>query len=149
VSSKSYPRSRRVAQQIQQSLSELIRRDVRDPRLGMLTLTEVRMSKDLSYATVYYSVLGADAGQAQEILDAAAPMLRGPLGRALGIRHSPELRFERDELIEGGARLSALIHQAVKEDEARHVDDPDADGEGQGGTDAGAPDHDRGPRAKR
>jgi ribosome-binding factor A len=149
VSSKSYPRSRRVAQQIQQSLSELIRRDVRDPRLGMLTLTEVRMSKDLSYATVYYSVLGADAAQAQEILDAAAPMLRGPLGRALGIRHSPELRFVRDELIEGGARLSALIHRAVKEDESRHVDDPDADGAGQGGTDAGAADHGREPRAKR
>jgi ribosome-binding factor A len=125
---KAYPRSRRVAQQIQQALSELIRREVRDPRLGMLTLTEVRMSNDLSFAKVYYSVLGADPQQAQEILDAAAGMLRGPLGRALGIRHSPELRFVQDELIESGARLSELIQKAVKDDVARHVDDPaDAD----------------------
>ncbi len=56
---KAFPRSQRIAQQIQQTLSELIRRELRDPRLGMVTLTEVRMSKDLSYAKVYFSVLGA------------------------------------------------------------------------------------------
>jgi ribosome-binding factor A len=81
------------------------------------------MSSDLSYANVYYSVLGADPNDAQEILDAAADMLRGPLGRALGLRHAPELRFVKDELIEGGARLSALITKAVSDDQARHVDD--------------------------
>ena len=124
---KSFPRSRRVAQQLQRALSELIRRDIRDPRLGMVTLTEVRMSSDLSYATVYYSVLGADRAVAQEILNSAADMLRGPVGRALGLRHSPELRFEADELIEEGARLSALINRAVSEDAAKHVDEaPDA-----------------------
>jgi ribosome-binding factor A len=52
-------------------------------------------------------------------------MLRGPLGRALGTRHSPELRFVQDELIESGARLSALITRAVKDDAERHVDDED------------------------
>ena len=123
MSTKSYPRSRRVAQQIQQALSELIRREVRDPRLGMLTLTDVRVSNDLGHAKVFYSVLGADAQQAQEILDSAAPMLRGPLGRALGIRHSPELRFVQDELIESGARLTQLIQKAVKDDAERHVDE--------------------------
>jgi ribosome-binding factor A len=129
MSTKSYPRSRRVGQQVQRALSELIRRDVRDPRLGMVTLTEVRMSSDLSYAKVYYSVLGADPKEAQEVLEAAADMLRGPLGRSLGIRHSPELRFVPDELIEGGARLSALITKAVREDQARRADDaePGAD----------------------
>ena len=93
MSSKSYPRSSRVAQQIQRALSELIRREVRDPRLGMVTLTEVQVSNDLSYAKVFYSVLVPRREQAQAILDAAADMLRGPLGRALGLRHSPELRF--------------------------------------------------------
>jgi ribosome-binding factor A len=124
---KSYPRAKRIAQQIQQTLSELIRREVRDPRLGMVTLTEVRVAPDLGSAKVYFSVLGAPGSkdQAQEILDAAAPMLRGPLGRALGTRHSPELRFVQDELIESGARLSALITRAVKDDAARHVDDED------------------------
>ena len=104
-----------------------MRRELRDPRLGLVTLTEVRMSSDLGYATVYYSVLGADEQQAQEILDEAATYLRGPVGRSLGLRHSPELRFVKDELIEGGARLSTLIHQAVKDDEARHIDDKDKD----------------------
>lgn len=100
-----------------------MRKELRDPRLGLVTLTEVRMSTDLSYATIYYSVLGADEQRAQEILDEAADRFRGPVGRALGVRHSPELRFVKDELIEGGAKLSALINQAVKEDQARHVDE--------------------------
>ena len=126
MSTKSYPRAKRVGQQIQRALSELIRRELRDPRLGMITLTEVRMSSDLSYATIYYSVLGADPHLSQQILTQAADMLRGPLGRALGIRHSPELRFVKDELIESGARLSGLINRAVKDDEARHVDDEPA-----------------------
>ena len=123
MSNKSYPRASRVAHQIQRALSELIRREVRDPRLGMVTLTEVQVSKDLSYAKVFYSVLGAEKSQAQEILDEAADMLRGPVGRALGLRHSPELRFVNDELIESGAKLSALIQRAVKDDVARHVDE--------------------------
>jgi ribosome-binding factor A len=130
MSTKSYPRSRRVAQQIQRALSELLRREVRDPRLGMVTLTEVRVSNDLSYARVYYSVLGADPQLAQTILESAADLLRGPLGRALGLRHSPELRFVPDELIEGGARMSALIKQAVSDDEARHVEDPPGEADG-------------------
>jgi ribosome-binding factor A len=130
---KSFPRSRRIAQQIQQTLSELIRRELRDPRLGMVTLTEVRVSNDLSSAKVFFSVLGAEPAQAQEILEAAAPLLRGPLGRALGIRHSPELRFVHDELIEDGARLSSLIQKAVKEDAARHVDDDPDKKEADGG----------------
>ncbi|MBB6091910.1 ribosome-binding factor A [Povalibacter uvarum] len=126
-SSKAFPRHRRVAQQIQRALSDLIRREIRDPRLGMLTLTEVRVSSDLSYATVYYSVLNANREEAHEVLIAAADILRGPLGRALGLRHAPELRFVADELIESGAHLSALISKAVNDDVARHVDEPEAD----------------------
>lgn len=123
MSNKAFPRAKRIAQQIQQTLSELIRREVRDPRLGMVTLTEVRVAPDLGSAKVFFSVLGAEPQQAKEILEAAGPMLRGPLGRALGIRHSPELRFVHDELIESGARLSELIQKAVKDDTARHVED--------------------------
>lgn len=80
------------------------------------------MSSDLRSAQVYYSVLGGERDQTQQILDSAADMLRGPLGRALKLRHAPELRFVEDELIERGARLSALINQAVSDDAARHVD---------------------------
>jgi ribosome-binding factor A len=122
---KSYPRSRRVADQVQRTLSDLIRREVRDPRLGSITLTDVRVSQDLSHAKVFYSVLGGnkDAKLTQEILDEAANMLRGPLGRALRLRHAPELHFEADTLIEEGARMSQLIRDAVQTDQARHVDD--------------------------
>jgi ribosome-binding factor A len=123
--SKAFPRSRRVAQQIQRALSDLIRREIRDPRLGMVTLTEVRASSDLSYATIYYSVLNAKPEEAHEVLLSAAEMLRGPLGRALQLRHAPELRFVQDELIESGARLSALINRAVSDDVERHIDDPE------------------------
>jgi ribosome-binding factor A len=129
ASNKAFPRSRRVAQQIQRTLSELIRREIRDPRLGLVTLTEVRMSPDLSYATVYYSVMNAKPEEAREVLEDAADILRGPLGRSLGLRHAPELRFEADDLIESGARLSSLINQAVKSDAERHVDDPAEDDE--------------------
>ena len=142
MANKAYPRARRVGQQIQRALSELIRRELRDPRLGMVTLTDVRMSNDLSYAKVYYSVLGADPHLAGEILTQAADMLRGPLGRALGIRHSPELRFVKDELIENGARLSTLINQAVKSDVARHVDDEPAPGDSSADDPASAGDDD-------
>jgi ribosome-binding factor A len=126
VTNKSFPRSQRIAQQIQRTLSELIRREVKEPGLGMVTLTEVRVSKDLAYAKVYYSVLcvaGGTKERAQEILDEAADYLRGPLGRALGLRHSPELRFTPDELIESAARMTDLIQNAVKDDAARHRDD--------------------------
>jgi ribosome-binding factor A len=126
MANKAFPRSRRVAQQIQRTLSELIRREIRDPRLGMVTLTEVRVSKDMGYATVYYSVLGGQPDKAQEVLDSAAEILRGPVGRALGLRHSPELRFTHDELIESGARLSGLISKAVNDDVARHVEGDDS-----------------------
>ena len=127
MTNKAFPRAKRIAQQIQQTLSELIRRELRDPRLGMVTITEVRVASDLGSAKVYFSVLGAERQQAHEILEAAAPLLRGPLGRALGIRHSPELRFVQDELIENGARLSALITKAVKDDAERHVDDEEGE----------------------
>ena len=128
---KSYPRSRRVGDQIQRSLSELIRREVRDPRLGPITLTDVRVSQDLSHAKVFYSVLGGakDPALTQEILDEAAVLLRGPLGRTLGLRHAPQLKFVPDNLIEEGARMSSLIRDAVKSDEARHVDDGKTDEE--------------------
>ncbi len=139
-SSKAFPRAKRVAQQIQRTLSELIRREIRDPRLGLVTLTEVRLSPDMGYATIYYSVLNAERSEAQSVLESAAEILRGPLGRALGLRHAPELRFVADELIETGARLSALIQKAVKDDVARHVteDEPsEAHAADEGGGEAG------------
>ena len=124
------PRARRVAEQVQRILSEMLRRDVRDPRLKPLTITHVKLSPDLSHAWVYYSPLAADSHDAlqREILEEASVYLRGPLGRALRLRLSPELHFQPDEELERGNRLEDLITRAVREDAARHVSEDGEDG---------------------
>jgi ribosome-binding factor A len=116
------PRARRVAEQVQRTLSELLRREVRDPRLKPVTITHVRMSADLAHAWVHFELLTGDAHDAgqREILDEAARYLRGPLGRALRLRIAPQIHFEPDEALERSHRLDDLITRAVREDESRH-----------------------------
>ena len=124
------PRARRVAEQVQRILSEMLRRDVRDPRLKPLTITHVKLSPDLSHAWVYYAPLSGDSHDAlqREILEEAAVYLRGPLGRALRLRLAPQLHFQSDEELERGHRLDDLITRAVREDAARHVPEEGEDG---------------------
>lgn len=123
--SKAFARSRRVAEQIQRVLSELIRRELRDPRLGSVTIVAVQVSQDLAHAKVFYSILGGDKHPelTREIMAEGARLLRGPLGRALGLRHAPQLTFVADELLEYGTHLTTVISEAVKNDEQRHVGD--------------------------
>ena len=124
------PRARRVAEQMQRTLSELLRREVRDPRLKPLTITHVRVSPDLTHAWVHYTLLSGDSHDPlqREILDEAARYLRGPLGRSLRLRLAPELHFQPDEELERGNRLDDLITRAVRDDRDRHVDE-DAPGD--------------------
>ncbi len=126
------PRARRVAEQVQRTLSELLRREVRDPRLKPLTITHVRVSPDLTHAWVHYALLAGDSHDPlqREILEEAARYLRGPLGRALRLRLAPELHFSPDDELERGNRLDDLITQAVKEDVQRHVDEDGAPPDG-------------------
>lgn len=125
------PRAQRVAEQVQRTLAEMLRREVRDPRLKPVTVTHVRMSPDLSHAWVYFELLTGDAHDPlqREILDEAAGYLRGPLGRALRLRIAPHIHFQPDEQLERGHRLDDLITRAVREDAARHADDPPGDEE--------------------
>lgn len=125
------PRANRVAEQVQRTLAEMLRRDVRDPRLKPVTVTHVRMSPDLSHAWVYFELLTGDSHDPlqQEILDEAAGYLRGPLGRALRLRIAPHIHFQPDEQLERGHRLDDLITRAVREDTARHADEPAGDDE--------------------
>jgi ribosome-binding factor A len=130
------PRARRVAEQVQRTLAELLLREVRDPRLRPLTITHVKVSPDLSHAWVNYLLLKGDShdpGQ-REILDEAAGYLRGPLGRALRLRVAPHIHFQPDEELERGQRLEDLITRAVREDETRHPADA-GDGDGDDATD--------------
>ena len=119
------PRARRVAEQVQRVLAELLMREVRDPRLKPLTITHVRVSPDLTHAWVHYTLLSGESPDPLqvEILDEAARYLRGPLGRALRLRLAPELHFQPDEELERGNRLDSLITQAVRDDRERHVDE--------------------------
>jgi ribosome-binding factor A len=123
------PRARRVAEQVQRVLAEMLRRDVRDPRLKPVTITHVRMSPDLSHAWVHFQLLTADAHDPlqQEILDEAAGYLRGPLGRALRLRIAPHIHFQPDTELEQGQRLDEIITKAVREDAARHPADETPD----------------------
>jgi ribosome-binding factor A len=119
------PRARRVAEQVQRTLAEMLPREVRDPRLKPLTITHVRVSPDLTHAWVHYTLLAGNSGDPLqlEILTDAARRLRGPLGRALRLRVAPHLHFQPDEELERSNRLDELITRAVRDDSARHVGD--------------------------
>jgi ribosome-binding factor A len=111
----SQPRAARIADQIQRELAELIRLELRDPRVKLVTLTGVELSNDKSHAKVFFTVLAAEAQQdeALEGLTRAAGFLRSALAHRLSTRTVPELHFAYDESIERGVRLSRLIDDAV------------------------------------
>lgn len=122
---KEFPRSRRVAEQIQRELAVLIQQELKDPRLGMLTISAVEVSKDMSVAKVFVTVFNEeqDRKQTLEALQHAAGFLQHELGRLMSLRIIPKLRFVYDESIVRGAELSALIDNAVKSDRAKHHED--------------------------
>ncbi|MBL8518240.1 MAG: 30S ribosome-binding factor RbfA [Betaproteobacteria bacterium] len=118
---KSPSRNRRIADQIQRELSELIRLELRDPRVNMVTLTGVEVAADNSHAKVFFTTLGNDA-QIQSCahgLQSAAGFLRSQLAARLSIRTVPSLHFEFDSSIDRGVRLSRLIDDALADD-AKH-----------------------------
>jgi ribosome-binding factor A len=126
------PRARRVAEQVQRVLADMLRREVRDPRLKPVTITHVRMSPDLSHAWVHFQLLTGDAHEPlqQEILDEAAGYLRGPLGRALRLRIAPYIHFQPDTELEQSQRLDEIITRAVREDAARRPADDETPEDG-------------------
>ena len=122
---REYPRSRRVAQQIQRLLSDIIKRELKDPRLTSVTLTDVKVSNDLGHARVFFSLLedDTDTETVRKLLQGVEGMLRGYLGKAMKIRHVPELRFFYDDSVEKGIRLTALIDRAVASDDRKKEQD--------------------------
>jgi len=118
-------RTARVSSQILQDLSEIIERELKDPRVGMITLTSVQMTQDLHSARVYFSRLGTTAEREDSkcALDHAAGFLRRELGRRLRLRYVPELRFFIDDTLDVAERISKLLEREKDVDE-----DPDRDG---------------------
>ena len=112
---RDFSRTLRVAEQVQRELADLIRLEVKDPRVGMVTLTGVEVAPDYSHAKVYFTLLGntAQAESATEGLNHAAGFLRRELGRRIKLRITPQLHFHFDESVERGMRLSKLIDSAV------------------------------------
>jgi ribosome-binding factor A len=103
-------RADKVGDQILRELSEIVRRELRDPRVGMITLTSVEMSPDCAHATVYFTCLDpSHVEEARSGLRRAAGFLRSQLARRIKMYVTPDLRFAYDESIERGARLSQLI----------------------------------------
>lgn len=115
---------------MKRELAELIRTDVRDPRVGVVTVTAVEVTSDLGVARVYVRALGEpeEVDEALAGLDAAASFLRGALGKELSIRRIPELRFQRDESLEHATRIEEILSEVLPEDEAEPTDDSDEGG---------------------
>jgi ribosome-binding factor A len=123
---KDNPRARRLGTEIQRELTQLLRREVKDERIGNVTITAVDVAGDLRTAKVYYLVFGKDGAdpRVQAGLTSAAGFLRNALSKSLMIRHTPTLSFALDTSIEHGVRLTQLIDQVNK---------PRDGGEGGGG----------------
>jgi ribosome-binding factor A len=149
---KDNPRARRLGEQIQRELGELLRRDVKDERIGNVTITAVSVTGDLRTARVYYLVFGKDGPdpKVQRGLESAAGFLRNALSRSLMIRYTPTLSFELDTSIEHGVRLTQLIDAVNKPsrqpaDGSRAAHGEDAQGENahedEHGEDAQGEDH--------
>ncbi len=115
---KDYSRTLRIADQIQRELADLIRNELKDRRVGMITLTGVEVSQDYAHAKVFYTTLGSDEDNflTDKGLKHASRFLRGQLSNRLRLRLVPQLQFIYDESVEQGIRLSQLIDKAVKQD---------------------------------
>jgi ribosome-binding factor A len=113
------PRHQRVADQIQREMAQIIRDEVRDTRLGMMTITAVRVTSDLSRAKIFFTTLDPEQHKiAYEVLNGAAPHLRSTLSHVMSLRMVPILHFVYDESIEHGLKMGAMIYAARQRDEA-------------------------------
>ncbi|BAN35535.1 ribosome-binding factor A [Sulfuricella denitrificans skB26] len=117
---KAFLRTSRVAEQIQRELADLIQMEVKDPRVGMVTLTGVEVTPDYAHAKVYFTTMKAaeQAPKAQAGLEHAAGFLRSQLAHRMKLRIMPQLHFIYDTSVEHGVRLSQLIDEAVSSDKA-------------------------------
>ena len=119
---KEFSRSQRVAEQIRRELAELIRLELKDPRVGMVSITEVQVTPDYAHAKVFFSSMSGEEGLPEVAagLQRSSGFLRRELGKRIRIHTLPQLHFEYDKSIEQGARLTRLIDEAVRSD---HHDD--------------------------
>ncbi|MCH6584517.1 MAG: 30S ribosome-binding factor RbfA [Nitrosomonadaceae bacterium] len=125
---KDYSRTLRIADQIQRELADLIRNELKDRRVGMITLTDVEVSQDYAHAKIFYTTLGSkeDNFLTDKGLEHATGFLRSQLSHRLLLRVVPQLHFIYDESVERGIRLSQLIDKAVEQDGKTGLTLPDS-----------------------
>ncbi|RQP13143.1 MAG: 30S ribosome-binding factor RbfA [Microbacteriaceae bacterium] len=113
------PRAAKVADRIREIIAKRLERGIRDPRLGFVTITDVRVTGDLQHASVFYTVYGTDEERADSAaaLKAATGMLRTEVGRNLNLRLTPSLEFIADAIPENAAAIDALLREAAERDE--------------------------------
>lgn len=111
---KDFTRSDRVQQQMQRELADLIRTEMKDPRVGFVTLTDVEVTRDMSHAKVFYTLLTGEETETQKVLTRSAGFLRSELARRIKLFKVPELHFVYDSSVERGVNLDRLIDEAVK-----------------------------------
>jgi ribosome-binding factor A len=113
---------RRHAERVRELVAEVVRTQVKDPRLGMITITDTRLTPDLREATVFYTVLGDVAEQAATAaaLDSAKGLMRSTVGKALGLKHSPTLAFVHDDVQEQVKHIDELLAVARESDAKVH-----------------------------
>lgn len=121
---RDFARTDRVAQEIQKEVAMIIQREVKDPRLGMVTVNAVEVTRDLAYAKIFvtfFTLEGQNVDQSAEILNEAAGYIRTLLAKRIKARIMPELRFVYDKSMVEGVRMSSLVDKAVASD--KHLDD--------------------------
>lgn len=111
-------RARKLADRIQRIVAEMLERRIKDPRLGFVTVTDARLTNDLRDATVYYTVFGTDEEKAgtAAALESAKGVIRTEVGRQTGLRHTPSLTFEADEVQANAQHIEDLLAQARQSD---------------------------------
>ncbi len=109
-------RVERLNEQVKRELSDILRTEVRDPRVGLVTVTEARVAPDLSFARVYVRPLGGDEEELFAGLQKATPYIRRELAQRLNVRHVPELRFEPDHALEHALHIEKLLHEVLPHD---------------------------------
>ena len=121
---KEFSRARRVGGQIQRELADLIRTEIKDPGLGMISIVGVEVSKDMGRARVFISALDPQQGiDSHKALERASGYLRRLLGQNMRLRTVPQLSFILDDTIAKGMEMDALINKALAEDRAKGHDD--------------------------
>jgi ribosome-binding factor A len=124
---KEFSRTERVGDYLRRELAVIIQRELRDPRLGMVSITAADVSRDLSHARIYFTLLGSDtpedAKPTTDVLNKAAGFLRTALARDASMRSVPRLRFIFDTSVGRGRDLEALISRATEADAQHHAHD--------------------------